>query len=61
MERNKTFGDVEYWKPSLQLRWIEKAVSIDENTGTIKMVLQQLHTSDLGNLEWKDVPVETES
>ena len=51
----------ELWQPSVQFRFLEKAVAIDENTGTMKMVLQQLHTSNLGNREWKDVPVETES
>lgn len=54
-----TINVVEYWNPSLLLRWIEKAVPIDENTGTMKMVLQQLYTSNLGNREWRDVPTET--
>lgn len=56
-----TITVAEYWNPSVLLRWVEKAVAIDENTGTMKMVLQQLHTSSLGNREWKDIPVETES
>jgi len=50
----------EYWNPSVLLRWVEKAVAIDENFGTMKMVLQQLHTSNYGNREWKDVPIESE-
>jgi hypothetical protein len=56
-----TITVAEVWQPSVLLRWVEKAVAIDKNTGTMKMVLQQLHTSNLGNREWKDVPVETES
>lgn len=51
----------EVWKPIAQLRWVEKEVAIDQNTCTMKMVLQQLHTSNLRNHEWRDVPVETES
>jgi hypothetical protein len=50
---------VELWQPTLQLRFLEKAVAIDENTGAMKMILQQLHTSNLGNQEWRDVPSET--
>jgi hypothetical protein len=52
----------EYWNPSVQLRWVER------NNGTmpngdykVEKVLQQLHTSNLGNREWKDVPTETQS
>jgi hypothetical protein len=67
MKRPKTtstlidFKICEIWQPSVQLRFLEKAVAIDENTGTMKMILQQLYTSNLGNREWKDVPIEIES
>jgi hypothetical protein len=56
-----TITVAEVWQPSVLLRWVEKAVTINKNTATMKMVLQQLHTSNLGIREWKDVPIETES
>jgi hypothetical protein len=54
-----TINVVELWHPSMQLRFLEKAVAIDEYTGTMKMILQQLYMSNLGNQEWRDVPTET--
>lgn len=54
-------SDSEYWKPSKLLRWAEKLVTIDENSGIIKTVLQQLYTSNLGNREWRDIPTEKTS
>jgi hypothetical protein len=53
-EENKTY--FEKWQPSVQLRWFEKK---SEYTGGFKTekILQQLHTSNLGNREWKDVPL----
>jgi hypothetical protein len=60
--RMTDFTISEYWNPSVQLRWTER------NNGTMpngdykrEKVLQQLHTSNLRNREWKDVPTETES
>jgi hypothetical protein len=45
----------ETWQPSVRLRFIEKTVEIDENLGRRVKVLQQLHTSNTGKVEWKDV------
>lgn len=62
-----TITDAEVWQPSLQLRWFEfnqRFVSVG-NFGDSKIIserkLQQLFTSNLGNREWKDIPIETES
>mgnify|MGYP003615713790 FL=1 len=59
---------VEYWNPSVQLRFVKRKVSDFSNqiVGGAHLkkevnILQQLHTSNLGNIEWKDVPTETES
>jgi len=47
-----TITVAEYWNPSVQIRFVKrKEVNI----------LQQLFTSNLGNSQWKDVPVETEN
>ena len=72
MKKNKlefsTITVVEYWQPSVQLRFTKRTV-IDFNSQLIGgtqlqksvNILQQLYTSNLGNREWKDVPIETES
>ena len=55
---------VEYWQPSVQLRFIKRDVQPDNIhllPSKTEKILQQLHTSNLGNREWKDVPIETES
>ncbi|MBC5838782.1 hypothetical protein [Flavobacterium muglaense] len=59
---------VEVWQPSVQLRFVNRLVN-DFNSQLVGgrslqkniNVLQQLHTSNLGNREWKDVPIETQS
>jgi len=56
-----TITVAEVWQPSVQLRFLEKTIAITEDTGTMKIILQQLHTSNLGKREWKDVPTEKES
>ncbi len=48
---NNTFAEI--WQPSMQLRFILKAVTSNKKT------LQQLYISNLGNKEWKEVPIET--
>ena len=48
---------VEVWQPIWSLRFVEKAVSITEDTGTIKRILQQSFKSNLGNIDWRDVPL----
>jgi len=60
-------GVSEYWQPSVQIRFIKRKV-IDFSSqlvGGMQLqkdvnILQQLHTSNLGNREWIDVPIETE-
>jgi hypothetical protein len=60
-------GVAELWQPSVQIRWFEfnKRIVQDGNFGAAKVMsekkLQQLHNSNLGNREWRDVPTETES
>ena len=64
----ETLSFSEVWQPSVQLRFIKINV-IDFNHKVIGEIclqkhvniLQQLHTSNLGNREWKDVPIRTES
>lgn len=43
----------EIWQPSVQLRFVERFIIPQK-------VLQQLHTSNLGNRKWIDVPTEKE-
>ncbi len=61
-------GIAEVWQPSVQIRFVKRKVI--DFTGQLiggmcsqknENILQQLHTSNLGNREWKDVPIETES
>ena len=61
-------GFAEYWQPSVQIRFVKRKFIDFSNqiVGGTQLqkdvnILQQLHTSNLGNREWKDVPVETES
>ena len=63
-----TITVAEIWQPSVQLRFINRTITDFNNklVGGERLkksvnILQQLHTSNLGNREWKDVPVETES
>ncbi len=58
----------EVWQPSVQLRFVKRTVN-DFNSQLVGgkqlqktiNILQQLHTSNLGNREWKDVPTEKEN
>jgi len=58
----------EYWNPSVQIRFVKRKV-IDFSSqlvGGLQLekevnILQQLFTSNLGNSQWKDIPVETEN
>ncbi len=54
----------EFWQPSVQLRWFEKEYRYKDLSGVTcvksERTLQQLHTSNLGNREWKDIPTVTE-
>lgn|GEM_PF-3033715 len=63
-------GDIivsEFWQPSVRLRFVKRTVndfSIQVVGGDCPKksvnILQQLHTSNLGNREWKDIPIVTE-
>lgn len=60
-------GFAEYWQPSVQIRFVKIKVIDFSNQLVGGMqpkkdvnILQQLHTSNLGNREWRDVPIETE-
>ncbi|ELY2018656.1 hypothetical protein SL053_002587 [Flavobacterium psychrophilum] len=68
MEIDKTLVNetikIEYWTPTLNLRWFEQALNTNVNTSyslvRIK-TLQQMYQGHLGSVEWRDVPTETES
>ena len=51
------------WQPTMMLRWFEQGlgenVHISYSAVKIKK-LQQMWTSNLGDIEWKDIPVENE-
>jgi hypothetical protein len=63
----KDFSIAELWQPSVKIRFVKRKV-IDFSSqlvGGMQLqkdvnILQQLYTSNLGNREWKDVPIETE-
>lgn len=50
----------EFWTPSVQLRWIERAEKVDKDSYKLEKVLQQKHVSNLGNVEWIDIPLVSE-
>ena len=54
-----TLSQSEIWQPSVQLRWFTQK---KEYCGGFKShkVLQQLHTSNIGNREWIDIPIVVE-
>jgi hypothetical protein len=52
---------VEIWKPTMMLRNVNRIVSSSNFHCESGMFLQQLWTSNLGNQEWRDIPVEIES
>jgi len=52
------------WQPSVQLRYVERDVQPDNIyllPSKTEKILQQLFTSNLGNREWRDIPIEMES
>ena len=49
----------EIWQSS-QLRFVNRVVYCKDDSIKIIEVLQQLFRSNLGNIEWRDVPYETE-
>lgn len=51
----------EHWAPSMQLRNLIREGKSNDEWIIVETVLQQLFTSNLGNSQWKDVPVETEN
>lgn len=56
MEGTAYIGD-KFWQPTMQLRFVEKAVFITKDTSVMKKILQQAFISDIGNLDWRDVPL----
>jgi hypothetical protein len=56
-----TITVAEVWITSVQLRNVERILSSSNYHCEKGLILQQLHTSNLGNREWRDVPTETES
>lgn len=53
----------EHWQPSVQLRNVHRYLRVDDFhlSSKSQIFLQQLWTSNLGNREWRDIPIETES
>ncbi len=48
-------GVAKVWQPTCNLRWLESFCPLrDEFIKT----LQQMWTSNLGDIEWKDIPIE---
>jgi hypothetical protein len=45
------------WQPTCNLRWFESNVYCPMRD-EFKKTLQQMWTSNLGDIEWKDIPVE---
>ena len=70
-EQNIIYATVtvdEFWIPSVKLRFVKRRV-IDFNSQLVGgmhlykevNILQQLHTSNLGNYKWIDIPTELEN
>ena len=60
---NKT-QNIEHWKPTLNLRWLEQGLgkNVDISYRKVKVKrLQQMFQSSLGNIEWREIHTETES
>ena len=52
------------WQPRVQLRFVKRDVQPDNIhllPSKTEKILQQLFTSNLGNQEWRDIPIEMES
>jgi hypothetical protein len=54
----------EYWYPTMMLRWLEEESRYEDINGITcvrsEKTLQQMFQSNLGNQEWRNIPVETE-
>ncbi len=65
MKKDKTtiqsVTENQFWQPTLKLRFFRREGKCTEDSINIETVLQQLHTSNLGNTEWRDIPTEIES
>ena len=47
------------WQPTCNLRWLESNVYCPMRD-EFKKTLQQMWTSNLGDIDWKDIPIEAE-
>lgn len=55
--------ETEIWQASVRLRYLDRDVTPKNKynlTSKTEKILQQLHTSNLGNRKWIDVPTEKE-
>ena len=50
----------EYWQPTMMLRQVDRIVSSSNFHCETGLFLQQKWQSNLGNQEWRDVPIEPE-
>ena len=55
-----TIEDAKVWQPTMMLRWNESNIYCPMRD-EFKKTLQQMWTSNLGDIEWKDIPIEIES
>lgn len=57
-------GKPKTWKPTMNLRWFEQVlgenVCVSYSAVKIKK-LQQMWRSNIGNIEWRDITIETET
>jgi hypothetical protein len=48
------------WQPTMMLRNVERVISSSNYHCEKVLFLQQMWTSNLGDIEWKDIPIENE-
>lgn len=52
--------DVKIWKPTMMLRNVRRVISSSNYHCETGLFLQQMWTSNLGDIEWRDVKNEIE-
>lgn len=65
MEKGKinlaTIEVAKVWQPTMMLRNVQRVISSSNYHCEKGLFLQQMWTSNLGDIEWKDVPIEIET
>jgi hypothetical protein len=55
--------DVKVWQPTCNLRWLKQGLGDNVHksyAGIIIKTLQQMWTSNLGDIEWREIPIEND-